>query len=125
MDQDGSRGGRGRDRRDAHDSTISHRALGRNRACDPVWEPVRNLKRPRATCEILDNPSTRVETPRGSSTVQEARWLRKPLRFGVTALETEGTSRRRAFVLCQHAKGSLVIDPFTVPDKRLQTLNGV
>jgi hypothetical protein len=31
----------------------------------------------------------------------------------------------RPLVLCQHAKGSLVIDPFTVSDKSLQTLNGV
>lgn len=46
MDQDGSRGGRGRDRRDAHESNLRH----------AVWEPMRNLKRPRATCEISRQP---------------------------------------------------------------------
>jgi hypothetical protein len=66
MDQDGSRGGRGRDRRDAYDSTIFSLCPRReSNLRHAVWEPVRNLKRPRATCEISRQPSTRVETPRG------------------------------------------------------------
>ena len=68
MDQEGSLGARGRDRRDAHDSAISPRELGRNRTCDNrFWEPVRNLKRPRATCEISRQPFDKGRNAKGGA----------------------------------------------------------
>jgi hypothetical protein len=67
-----------------------------------------------------------VETPRGELDCSVARWLRESLRFGRDGARDRGNTAGAAAprpLSARERQFSLVIDPFTVADKRLQTLN--
>ena len=60
----------------------------------------------------------------GSSTVQEAKVAAETTSLWRDGARDRGNKQApRPLVLCRHAKGCLVIDPFTVAEKGLQILN--
>lgn len=95
---------------------------------------MRNLKRPRTTCEIVGTCSSRQSfakgrTPRGELDRSEGKVAAEiaALDRRVTALETQGTKRapRPPFPCRPREEVGLVIMPLTVAEKHLQILNGV
>ena len=90
-----------------------------------VWEPVRNLMRPRATCEMSRQPFDKGRNAKGG-----ARTFSRQGGCGATSLGRDGArdrGKKQALrPLVQSARERLSSHrSFTVAEKRLQTLNGV
>jgi len=85
-----------------------------------VWEPVRNLERPRATCEISRQPFDKSGNAKGGGRPFRRQGGCGNLFALATALETEGTSRRPRPLSARekppshrpvHSRGQALADP--------------